>query len=281
MDRRSFIAAAAALPLVSAWPRLVAGPGAHVRARRRRVAHVRGHHAPRDRQRRPRHARVDSGPVGQHGMAGVAGQQLDRQHGVHGARHRRRVRRAHGARDVGRQRGQAGDRGREPHSHARPRRRLDEEVGAGGLARRARARACKPTALIPIDGIVKDTALRAVARQDRRRRQGARAVRMGGDQHLSRPRRARLRRRRHQGHARIEEHGRQVRGPECAVRRPVPRGRHPRARRLRHPRRQVGVSATRSSAPAARTSRRRSTAARRSSSRTTAGSRWIRPTSRR
>ena len=43
--------------------------------------------------------------------------------------------------------------------------------------------------------------------------------------------------RRHPLHARDRQPRRQVRRPECAVRRPAPRGRHSRARRLRHPRR--------------------------------------------
>ena len=101
-----------------------------------------------------------------------------------------------------------------------------------------------PTELIPIDGIVRKTALDATRGATHRRRQGARALRLGRRQRAPRAQGARLRHRRHQGHARDRQPGRQVRRPERAVRRPVPLGRRAGTRRVRPARSRRRPSAT-------------------------------------
>ena len=58
-----------------------------------------------------------------------------------------------------------------------------------------------------------------------RHREGARHLRMDRRQHVPRSEDGRLRHRRHPLHAGVEQPGRQVRRPECAVRRPRARGR--------------------------------------------------------
>ena len=120
-------------------------------------------------------------------------------------------------------------------------------------------------------------------RQDHRRRhqrprQGPPHLRMGRRQHLPQRQDARLRRRRRCRHAQERQPDRQMRRPQRALRRPGARRRHPRPRRLRAARGAFASSATRASAPAPRSSPRRSTAAPRSTCPALAGSRSIRPT---
>ena len=82
-------------------------------------------------------------------------------------------------------------------------------------------------ALVPTDGIVKETATKIVGSSRARHRQGARDLRLGRRDHVPRSEGARLRYRRRPRDARIEELRRQVRRPECALRRSGARGRPP------------------------------------------------------
>ena len=99
----------------------------------------------------------------------------------------------------------------------------------------------KATELIPLDGIVRKTALEATQGRQHRCRQGARHLRLGGHQRAPRAQDARLRHRRHQGDARERQPRRQVRRPERDLRRPVPHGGRAGARHLRPARGAVGV----------------------------------------
>ena len=111
-----------------------------------------------------------------------------------------------------------------------------------------------------------------------RRRQGARALRMGGREHLPQRQDAGC----GVGDVSCDDQDRQpqrqVRRPERAVRRHGPLGRPAGARRLRHPRRAVGVRLQVAGRRQRRTSPRRSIAAPRSGCRAAAGRRSIRPT---
>ena len=138
MDRRSFLAVSSALPFVSAFPLRRERAGAHLRAGVRRLADLRGHDAPGNRQRGRGHQGVDSGSRAQYRLAAVAGQHVVGQPARRRAVHRPRVRREDGARDLGRRRIVTGDRSGQPHPHPRPRHRLEQEIGAGGERRRPR-----------------------------------------------------------------------------------------------------------------------------------------------
>ena len=162
---------------------------------------------------------------------------------------------------------------------AGPQQRLARTATRPAAIARMLAEYLKPTDLMPTDGIVRADRGEAIAGTRERRRQGARALRLGRRQHVSRAEGARLRRRRHQGDARDRQHGRQVRRHQRAVRRAVrarPAFRRATSTAFASPTRR---SATRSSAPERRTSRARSTAAPKCGSPATAGSRWTRPTS--
>ena len=184
MDRRTFVAASAAAPVVAALPTRAFAQARTYTPLPGELAHVRGDHPARDRQRRRRHPGVDSGardatPTGSnpatrcgHGNVREAALYTDP---------------AYGARMVHAVAGSTAtptpvDRGGEPHPHARPRHRL----GAQGRAPRRSGRAGgqpKPTELIPTDGIVRDHGRQGHGRQDHRHRQDARALRLGRREH--------------------------------------------------------------------------------------------------
>ena len=99
----------------------------------------------------------------------------------------------------------------------------------------------RPTKFLPTDGIVKETATRDHERREDGSREGARDLRVDRRKHLSESEDARLRYRRHPLHAGVQGSGREMRRSQRALCRPGacrgPSG----ARRVWHPRRQVGT----------------------------------------
>ena len=75
----------------------------------------------------------------------------------------------------------------------------------------------RPSKYVPTDGIVGETAVKATAGATTGRGQGARAVRVGGGEYVSRSEGARLREGRHSVHAGIRRHGRKVRRHQCTL----------------------------------------------------------------
>ena len=242
MDRRAFVAALSAAPVVLASPALRAQERAFT-PDARALAHVRGRHAARDRGCARRHAGLGAGAVRAGRLAAIVAVDVAGQH----ARGRRSPPiRSYGAQmvharwddgdgDAGRSRSRAG-------AHAGPRDRLGAgRHGAAAQPGRARARARADRAH------ARPTASCARPRQEatRGKRGDVDKVRALYDWVVTNTHREPTVRGCGIGDIRaMLETGnlsRQVRGHQCAVRRPVPRGRHSRARPLRHPRRTLGL----------------------------------------